>query len=302
MNLLAAQPIHTLSDTSLVSMTTIYQKSAVSIHQVAQHVHCDPQASASIILSISPCRSGTTILLRVFAASGVQAHFQQLKNVLRWLLQEESFTWQIPQQPTERIFLKETLGPFTLTESQFNPLQVLLEAGLPQEKLHVLIIGREPIITWDSWYQFWRGKTQVEYFIEAYKSTEKIRQQVEALGIAHNYLIYECFQSLPTPEVFKALFAQLKIPFTKLAINGWENLPAFGAVGSNIVLPEEPEAFITPNIHAPVESASAFVFRNRQVNLDKLNPNDVASIKASGILELYQHWIAQCEMALRNTL
>ncbi len=282
-------------------MTTIYQKSAVSLTQVAQLIHFDVHSSASIILSISPCRSGTTILLRVFAASGVQAHFQQVKNILRWLLQGESYSWSIPQHPIERIFLKETLGPFTLIESQFNPLQVLLEAGFPKEKLHIIIIGREPINTWASWYQFWRGKTQVDYFIESYRTTEKIRQQVKQLGISYNYLIYDCFAYLHAEEIFQKIFKQLNISYSPLSIHGWESLPAFAAPDSGIVLPKEPESFITPGIHEPVEQARAFVFRNRVIDISQLHSTDIAAINASGIIEIYQHWMAQCEVDLKST-
>ncbi len=277
-------------------MHNIYQKCSTSLTQVAQHVQFNPATTASIILSVSPCRSGTTILLRVFGASSVPAHFQQLKNILRWLLQGEAFTWQIPSYPTQRIFLKETLGPYTPTESQFNPLQVLLEAGFPKEKLHILIIGRDPLATWGSWYQFWRGKTQVEYFIESYRATEIVRQQAQALEIASSVLIYECFQIHPIPQVFQALFKRLEIPYSPITIGGWDKLPAFGAVGSNIVLPTEPPVFITPDIHAPVEKAIGFIYKHRQFNLTQLKQSDIDAILASDVIDIYQNWVRNCEI------
>jgi len=278
---------------------SIYQKHPASLAQVAQRIHFDPQSTAPIILSVSPCRSGTTILLRVFGASGVQAHFQQLKNILRWLLQGKEFSWKVPQQPTNRIFLKETLGPFTRTESQFNPLEALLNAGFPKEKLHVIIIGREPMVTWSSWYQFWKNKTCVDYFIDTYKTTEKIRQQVKELGISSSFLIYECFQQSPIDEVFQKLFKRLNIKYSSSTISGWDHFPAFGEPGSNIVLPKEPEPFITPGIHDPVEKASAFVFKLRQFDSSRLDQDDIKMIKTSGVLEIHQQWLEQCEQKLQ---
>ena len=69
------------------------------------------------------------MLLRVFGAAGIQAHYQELKNIFRWRMQAEEFSWDFPNR-NGIVYLKETLGPYTLAEARFNPLDVLLQAGV----------------------------------------------------------------------------------------------------------------------------------------------------------------------------
>ncbi len=280
-------------------MNTVYQKRSASLKQLVPLIKFDPDTTSSLILSISPCRSGSTILLRVFSASGIQSYFQPLKNTLRWLLQDELYFWQIPQFPICRIFLKETLGPFTQAESQFNPLQLLLEIGFPIDKLYVIILGREPLITWNSWTRYWQGKTDISHLIDAYLTTEQVRQQVATLGIPSTCLVYDIFGHNTTSTVFRKLFQRLNLPYTAQTIQGWEQLPTLGAANSNIILPKEPELFITPGIHASVERATAFVYNQRQISSNQLKAEDMVMMNDSGIMEIYQIWVKQCEEELQ---
>jgi len=89
-----------------------YQKCDVSLQQLINSIQIDPDKVSPIILSVSPCRSGSTVLLRVFGSSGIQAHYQPIKNTLRWLVQAQEFQWTLPYIPNQKIFIKETLGPF----------------------------------------------------------------------------------------------------------------------------------------------------------------------------------------------
>ena len=254
-----------------------------------------PDDMPRLILSISPCRSGTTVMLRVMGAMGVESHFQPLKNVLRWRLEGEIRPWRLAAGARRTVYLKETLGPYTFAEATFNPLQLLLEAGVPAAKLHILIHGRHPLATWASWQKWWRGQTTLDYLLAAYQTTEKIRQQALATNLAITTLVYEAFDQISPTAVVKQLARRLQVPFTEKAISQWATLPAFGPSQSNVVLPEEPARFITPGIHDRVHQAKAFVFHPVPTKtIATIAPYDRECMRRAGLFALYDRWQGQC--------
>ncbi|MFQ5616530.1 MAG: hypothetical protein ACE5GO_08735 [Anaerolineales bacterium] len=282
-----------------------YQKRTVTLQEVIERIEVgDHGGVARVILSVSPCRSGTTVFLRVFGASGIQSHYQELKNVLRWQMQAGEAEWQIPQLPTdgahpsETIYLKETLGPYTETEACFNPLDVLLKAGVPPEKLHIVVIGRAPFDTWASWDAWWRGVTSVDWFILAYQTTEQIRRQAYQYQIPVTVFIYEAIRDNGPGKAIGTLFNHLGIPYSSIAVGGWQALPAFGMPGSNIILPEEPPAFIVPDLHLLVEQADGLTYYARNQSFQRVDPNDWKKIKHSDVSSIYEIWREMCERDL----
>ncbi|WP_207680518.1 hypothetical protein [Desulfonema magnum] len=235
-------------------------------------------------------------MLRVFGSVGVESHFQELKNVLRWQLQGDDKCWSLPQKPGGIIYLKETLGPYWEEEACFNPLNVLLEAGLPPEKLQVLIIGRAPLRTWASWYSWWPTLRTLEKFILAYKTTEMIRQQAARQGIPTTILVYETLRDHGAETVIKKLFNRLEVPFSHFAVQGWRELPPFGSPNSNIVFPKEPPIFCgMSHMHEVPRKSRKLVYFSREKNIPGLRKEDVKTILAEGLPEIYEKWRAACE-------
>ncbi|NOR51464.1 MAG: hypothetical protein GQ470_02490, partial [Gammaproteobacteria bacterium] len=120
-----------------------------------------------IILSISPCRSGSTVILRAFGALGVESHLQPLKNLLRWRSLGKRHCWQPRDNALKLIYIKETLGPFTEAETRFDPLSLLLATGISAERVSLLVLGRLPLETWASWRLWWPERTSIELFIDS---------------------------------------------------------------------------------------------------------------------------------------
>lgn len=274
----------------------LYQKRLVPFSEIVERIDVgDPGAVSPIVLGVSPCRSGTTILLRVFGAAGVPAYFQPFKNILRWQLQDlDSPAWVAPQAPERAVFIKETLGPYTAAESGFDPLAPLLAAGYPPHRLHVMIVGRSPLTTWTSWAAWWQGRTSVELLALAYETTERVRLQALAMGIPVTTFVYEVLRDNTPPEVIRPLFARLGLAYTPLAVGGWEGLPALGAPGSNVILPEEPPVFVTPHIHTQVERSVRLAYSWRVENLARLHAEDVDRINQAGLAEIYTRWRMAC--------
>ena len=194
-----------------------------------------------------------------------------------------------------------TLKPYRRT-STLNPLRVLLDAGYPPEKLHILITGREPLHTWASWATYWKKVTNLERFILAYKTTEMIRGMAYEHGIPVTCYVYEMFINNPVENVFKKLFQRLDLVYTPYAISAWDKLPAFGTQGSNIVLPEEPLPFITKNLHTSVEKASCFTYNNKSKRPQLLPEEDIEIIRHEGLFDIYDIWSEYCQNDLEILL
>lgn len=257
---------------------------------VATRVAFDPKFAPRIILAVSPCRSGSTVLLRAFGGIGVESHFQQLKNLLRWSLLGQDQSWTIPSSAGPDLLMKETIGPFTEAECAFNPLQVMLDVGFPTEKLHVVTLGRAPLITWASWYGFWPDRAPMANMIKAFVTTNQIQEQARVLGIASTCLVFEAFRDNAPEAVFRSLFQRLGLVYSPLAIQGWDASPGFGAPGSNIVLPVEPDRFITPGIHDRVKNASQFAYTANERALSDIKPTDRDAIVSSRLPAIYESW------------
>src|SRR5579885_1277578 len=163
----------------------LYQKVAsVSLDDVVRRVFV-PQTVPDIFLLVGPCRSGTTAQAKVFRALGILSHHQPLKSVLRCLLHGQEETYTLPTE--SQLLIRETLGPYTLTEACFDPVTVLLKAGVPREKLRVIVMVREPLSTLTSWQEFFSFNRDreilVNNFVHAYRTTQRIQQEARASGL-----------------------------------------------------------------------------------------------------------------------
>lgn len=233
-------------------------------------------------------------MLRVFSAAGVESHYQQLKNLLRWKFESVSYNWRIPRRREHPIFLKETLGPYTHAESVFNPLAILLGAGYPPEKLRLLIYGRAPRQTWLSWRECWRGRTAVEHLAAAYQRTEAIRQQARSLEIPVTTAVYEALRDHEAGLVVQRMFSSLALRVDQEVIaNAVSNLPALTGDNRSVVFPSEPAAFDSwPFLGRAQESRRLSYFRRED---EPLNQHEVASMLSGRVVDIYDTWRRQCE-------
>jgi len=276
-----------------------YQIQPVSSQQISSNIVLEDVGEApNIILSVSPCRSGSSVLVRVFGAAGVLSYYQQLKAMLRWKMQGEDVCWKVPSLPHTNIFLKETLGPYTETEALFNPMNILLDAGYPPEKLRILILGRHPLNTWASWDKWWNGATSIDNFIKANITTEKVREQAEREGISVTTVVYEALKYYDADTVVKRMFGRFGIPYSPIAVDGWQTLPEFGTPGSHIHYREIPPIFNVPGILDSVRSADKLIYSSIDNDVTDFDENTVLQIQEAGLTEIYDKWKRECETHL----
>ena len=280
-------------------LKTPYERVRAPISEIVARVNIgDPQCTPKLILGVGPARSGSTVMMRVFGASGIEAHFQQLKNILRWLIQAGEYSFNLPQTPERTLFLKETIGPYSNQEAAFNPLTALLETGYPPEKLQLFIIGRHPLSTWASWKHWFGQNTSLELFKIANQTAENIRRQAVQQGLQTTTLAYEILNEQLPEIVFSRLFARFGIPFSSAACGGWDILPAFGDPGSNIVLPEEPEIFVVPHVHDRASKTPALIYYPSEKAIWDLPEEECDWIESNGLFSIYAEWLAACRQDL----
>ncbi len=272
--------------------------SNITIDEVAPRVHV-PHEPPELILLIAPCRSGTSSHLRVFAAAGIRSYHQPLKALLRCLLQGQEGQYHLPQE--QFLFIKETLGPYTPEESLLNPLDVLLRAGVPKEKIRLIIMLREPLSTLASWQEIFSVNRDPEVllsnFILAYKTVSQIRKEAMHLGIPVTSYVYEALRDNNPSLVIASIFSRLAIRFASISIEGWQGLSPYGTPESNITTPSEPMIYILRNLRDQEEGASRLQFYPKATeSIDRfVATQDIALLINGGITEMYEKNRKACE-------
>jgi hypothetical protein len=112
-----------------------------------------------VILLLSPCRSGSTAIGSLLSVSGVSVFHQPIKSLLCSSIFEEKVT--LPENlllnRTSPIVIKETLGPYFQEECLFDPVALLLEAGLDKNQLQLVFLLRNPSLCLESWMKKFSG-------------------------------------------------------------------------------------------------------------------------------------------------
>ncbi len=284
--------------------TDPYQKVAsVSLEDIVRRVFV-PQMTPDIFLLVGPCRSGTTAQAKVFRALGILSHHQPLKSVLRCLLQGQEETYTLPTEP--RLLMRETIGPYTLTESSFDPVAVLLRAGVPREKLHVILMIREPLSTLTSWQEFFLSKRDPEIlasnFIHAYRTMQLIRQEAQASGLHVLHYVYETLRDHDPALVNEQLFSRLGMEISYRNID-WTRLAPFASTDEHVSIPTDPAVYALPQFQGLREresDTSTLQYAAKSITaIDRaVTSQQVASMLDAGIPEIYEELRKACEADL----
>lgn len=153
------------------------------------------------------------------------------------------------------MFMKETFGPFHFEETSYDPLAELLASNVPAERIALVVLLRDPAAVWASWCYYWEGRTSPEVFARAWDACQRCVETASSSGVPAYAMYYDDLCQRPLSEL-AALFAVMGREFPLEALEDWDIKPGFGAEGSGVILPNEPEAFLTPQAHEPVIRAT----------------------------------------------
>jgi len=268
--------------------------SQVSVESISSRIKIPLVGSLPrILLAVAPCRSGTTVQLRMFSAVGIPSYYQPLKAIMRREAQGMEGDFEIPQE--DIIFIKETLGPYSHAESTFNPLDVLLQAGYPKDKITLIIEMREPLSTLTSWIEadlsLRENRTALFVnFITAYKTIPQVLRRAQEREIHFVPYLYEVQRDTDPANAAAGLLSSLDLVYSDSAVAGWERLPPFGSAESKIFYPLEPSLYHNDSQHDVAATSHRLSYTKKDVQRidNTLLPVEVAIIEQEGLPVIYE--------------
>lgn len=276
----------------------------ISSHDLAIRVTLpSPEKLPRLVLTVSPSRSGSTAMLRVFSALNIPSYYQPLKTILRSLMQGEEGGFTFPEEAV--LFIKEAIGPFTHSEASLDPLAILLEAGYPPHLIYVITQLREPLSTLTSWFEKYSPYREKDIlfhnFLTAYQGVWNTRVKAQALGILTVPYVYEAQRDQDPAVALQQLCSQIGVSYADSAVNGWESDIQFNTPGSLIHYPAESALFAVRNLHTVVKSSTQLGYTvkspaaiDQQINLEQLN-----ILIAAGIPKIYEQMRIAVERELQ---
>jgi hypothetical protein len=241
------------------------------------------------------CRVGSTPLNNLFGVAGLPSYYQPVKGILRHaLVGSAGVPWNVPlaaDQP--QIFSKETAGPYVLAESLFNPLQSLIEAGYPANRLHAIILDRDPAGSLASWLDKWSDRasqnTLVYNYVAAVLNAVRIESYAQQHGIPVTHYVYEaCKEAVFTVRM---LFERLGLAdgFTEDAVTAWNEMGELESENTRIIFSDVPSIHPTSGIHG---SDTAYRYRARPTT--SLTDEHHELLQRYGINDVYRASVTAC--------
>lgn len=212
-----------------------------------------PDAFPRLIYGAGRARGGSTSLANVFGVAGVPAYYQPLKSMLRHALTGARAKAWAPGG-VECLFAKETFGPYSLAECLFLPVDVLLDAGYPTSRIHVILFDREPMAALASWLARWGSRVHEEvlvaHFLIATHNARRVARRARSAGVRVTHYVHELSK---VPELgISRLFAVIGETrrFTPGCVHDWGALGDMAANRSGVIFPPEPDIFHVPGLHS----------------------------------------------------
>src|SRR6266568_1134372 len=246
------------------------------------------------------CRVGSTALANLFGVAGLPSYQQPVKAVLRQRLHGKAGLALIPPSAAEHadVFSKETVGPYVLAECLINPLQMLIEAGYPPDRLKLIVLDREPSRSLASWLAIFSARMPeillVRNHILAALNIRRVENYEMRLGVPVTHYVHEA--SKEPIESARALFDRLGLSgrFTAAAVTDWKEMGQIASKNAKLVFPTEPNIYDIPGA---LRSATAYEYRNGSAV--SLSAENLEMLARFGIPQIYRESAQACAHDLR---
>ncbi|HZP55527.1 MAG TPA: hypothetical protein VFB03_02025 [Candidatus Saccharimonadales bacterium] len=229
----------------------------------------DPDDIPEAIVAVSPGRSGSTALigLMISRPEVSRGYYQPWKTLIRHGAKKYGqFVVPGKSEGVTTIFAKDTLGPFNPAE-EFDPVELLLAAGYPPEKIQAIILMRQPLATYKSNLKF-SGGIKPETFISNYHFAYGLQQKYSADGIPVVPFAYEL--TALGQEAINPLLTCLGLSTNGLQFDPQALMPYWQ--GGKFVPGESADSEENKEIVEPSFGAGTFSYMNG----DPLTPADFA--------------------------
>ncbi|UZE51673.1 sulfotransferase family protein [Rhodopseudomonas sp. P2A-2r] len=241
------------------------------------------------------CRVGSTALTNLFGVAGMPSYFQPVKVVLRHaLMGRAGAPWDLPFAADHPVvFSKEMAGPYALAECLFQPLQPLIEAGYPADKLHFIMLDRDPASSLASWIEKWSDRvpdaTLMQNFVISSLNTLRVETYARRQGVPVTHYVYEASKE-PVPSI-RALFTRLGLAhrFTEDAVTEWNEMGRLESKDARITFVKEPTVYTVPGLHG---EDTAYRYRTRKTS--GLSADRLDLLDRFGINGIYRTSVEAC--------
>ncbi|MCK1388345.1 sulfotransferase family protein [Bradyrhizobium sp. 21] len=295
---------HKSLDTMQLSPVGEFQTRTVTLEILMREVtnslaaafrHRPAQDFPMLYFACGKARVGSTALSNLFGMAGMPSYYQPLKAMLRdALVSRAPMPWIIPSATNEpRIFSKETIGPYVLAESLFNPLQLLIEAGYPPHRLHLIMLDREPASALASWLEKLISRaseaTLLQHYVIAALSAARVADYARQQGVPVTHYVYEV--SKEAASSVRVLFDRLGLSesFTESAVTSWRKPGQTQMNNARVIFPTEATIYKVPNLHT---SDSAYRYQHRATASVSAFQLDV--LERCGVNAAYRASVAAC--------
>lgn len=240
-------------------------------------------------------RVGSTALSNLFGMTGMPSYYQPLKAILRDALVGRPLTaWILPSAAdAPHVFSKETIGPYVLAESLFNPLQLLIEAGYPPHRMHLIMLDREPASSLASWLEKLISRapasTLLAHYVVAALSAGRVAGYAGQQGVPVTHYVYEV--SKEALASVRVLFDRLGLSgsFTENAVTSWREPGHAQVNNARVIFPSEATIYKVPNLHT---SDSAYRYQRRATT--SLSDAELDVLERCGVNDAYRTSVAAC--------
>lgn len=279
--------------------------------EIAERTRWNRNNPPYIVFGLGTARTGTTASLNVFRGSIVEDRngithqipvaYQHFKAGLRHAMlgwqENENWEFQIPDEPV--FYMKDTIGPYTQKESQYNPLKIFDYMGYPKNKLFTIFYYRDPLDILSSWIDKWGSIVPrdilVSHFIIASKTLVAAKDEIETQGLDHATFLYECIRDNTPKGSANALFdrinqsiGQTRIISTETTTSNWDRIDRMGWK------PDQPHIYEIPRIdnrvHHDARTKTSWEYRKKTSEelAGFLLPDEVSRLKDAGLENIYE--------------
>jgi hypothetical protein len=246
------------------------------------------------------CRVGSTALANLFGVAGLPSYQQPVKAILRQRLRGEAGDPIIPPSAAEHphVFSKETAGPYVAPECLVIPLQALVEAGYPPNKLHLIVLDREPFGSLASWLAIFTQRVPANLLarnhILAALNVLRVKSYAKRHGIPTTHYVHEA--SKEPIESARALFERLGLSdrFTAASVTNWKDGGEIASKKAKLIFTTEPKIYDVPGA---LRSATGYEYRIGAAA--PLSTEHVDMLTRFGIPEIYRESARACAQDLR---
>ncbi|MCP3372386.1 sulfotransferase family protein [Bradyrhizobium cajani] len=295
---------HSSLDTMPLSPVDGFQTRTVTLEILMREVteclaesfrHRAAQDFPMLYFACGKARVGSTALSNLFGMTGMPSYYQPLKAILRDALVGKTLTpWIVPSASDEpNIFSKETIGPYVLAESLFNPLKLLIDAGYPRHRLHLIALDREPASALASWLEKLISRapesTLLAHYVVAALGAVRVASYARQQGVPVTHYVYEV--SKEAISSVRVLFDRLGISgsFTENAVTSWREPGQEQANNARVIFPSEAAIYKVPNLHT---SDSAYRYQRRATA--SLSQAQLDVLERCGVNDAYRASVAAC--------